>query len=422
MPQYTRASLRTRIGYKTKGSVPTTTIDGILNEAVREVTSDIDLYSMKRRVLLSLDGANAVPNEAVQGTYTSAERTKIKIEMDKYNFHAPHDLKGNAITDIQRRTEKVDEWEMYSPEEFQRRKTMYSRMMAVENHSFLRKILASGIEDITKATIHSCDTYDGNGTWAADTTQVLSVFTITSNYVEGIGAVGFTTVSGTMTGGTLTLPSGMTAIDLAAIEDHSLYMWVYIPFATGLTSIALKWGSSSSAYWSRTVNKQHDNCAFHVGWNLLRFPWADATETGSPDVTAVDYLQVTIIKGSTNTAETGWMIDGITAHKDSLHDVIYYSEYGWQDANGVYLQEASTDTDTVNANNEEVDLILTKAAELVSEFIDDQDGVKRFNAQYRENKFDYGLRYPSEAKLLTTIYQGLASTDTISNFNSRLYN
>ena len=413
MPQYSRTSLRTRIGYKTKGIISDTDMNGILNEAVREVTSNVDMYSMKRRVLLSLDGANAVPNEAVQGTYTSAERTNIKTEMDKYNFHAPHDLKGNAVTDIQRRTEKVDEWEMTTPEEFQRRKTMYSNNFAIENHSSLRKILASGIKDITKVTIHNCDTYDGNGTWADDTAQITTVATEVDNYVEGVGGINFTTVTGVMAGGTITI-SDMDSVDLTSIENHSLYMWVYIPVATGLTSIGLKWGSDASNYWSRTVTKNHDNCSFHVGWNLIRFPWADATKTLSPDVASIDYLQLTVIKGSTNTGTTGWIMDGITAHKDTEHDVIYYSEYGWQNAGGTYLQESSADTDVVNANNEEIDLILDKTAELVSEFIDDQDGVQKFNIQYKEKKFEYELRYPSETKLMTTIYQGLASTDTIS--------
>jgi len=415
MPQYARSSLRTRAGYKTKGTITSTQSDGILNEAVREVIADIDLVSTKRRARLSLNNSNDIANESVEGTYNSTMRSDIVSEMDKYFFHAPHDLKGNGIVDIQKRVDTTYEWSMITPEEFMRRKNAFANEYAVDNHSFMRKILASGIKEITKSTIHNCDTYDGNGTWADDTAQIIAVSTTTDNYVEGIGAIGFTCVDGVMAGGTLTI-SDMTAVDLSSTENHSLYMWVYIPVATGLTSFGLKWGSDASNYWSRTVTKNHDNCAFHVGWNLLRFPWADATETGTADETAIDYLQLTVIKGASNTGETGWMIDGIIAATDSEHDAIYYSEYGWQNATGVYLQEASQDTDLVNADNEEVDLILAKYAELISEFIDDQAGVVKFKTQYEDKKYKYGQKNPSERKLITTTYQGIASIDNIKEY------
>ena len=413
-PQYALSSLRTRINYKVKGALDSTTQNGIINEAVRMVMADVDLYTTKRKAMLSLDGANAVPSESVSGTYKSGHLAEIVAQQDKFEFHCPSDLKGNAVVDIQRRVDKANQYDLTTPEEFQRRKSMYGQQVAIDDQEFsMRKLLVSGIEDISNASIHACNTYDGDGTWAADGAEITAVSTNTSNYLEGSGSIGFTTVTAAITGGTLTV-ADMTAVDISAYEDYSVYAWVYIPMATGLTSFTLKWGSSSANYFSRTVTATHDNVSFFVGWNLLRFPWADATETGTVVETAVDYIQLTVVKGSTNTGTTGWLIDNIWTTKDSEHDVIYYTEYGWQNASGIYILESTADTDLINADAEGADLIILKAAELCSEKIDDQTGVKSFMSQYNEKKVEYEMTHPSQRMLESTIYQGMQSIDTIT--------
>ena len=124
-PQYTLSSLRTRINYKIKGALSSTTQDGVINEAVRMVMSDVDLYTTKRRVMLSLNGANAVSSEAISGTYESGDLANIVTQENKYEFHCPTDLKGKALVDIQRRVDKTEQYELTTPEEFQRRKGLY---------------------------------------------------------------------------------------------------------------------------------------------------------------------------------------------------------------------------------------------------------------------------------------------------------
>ena len=409
-PQFTRTNLRNDINDQLKGDISTTEQDRLINRAVRDVINDedIDLHTTKKMVSLSLSGDNFIKNESIDGPDGSDLRTNIKNDADKYYWHCPADLK--ALIDVRKRYDKVDEFELSTAEQALRRKSSFGQQIAIDEQGFMRRLIVSGIEKLDQADVHNCDTYDGDGTWTADGSQITAVATETDNYVCGTGAVGFTTVSGALAGGTLT-NSNMDAVDLSGYTSHNLYIWVYIPMATGITSFTLKWGSSASAYYSKTVTATHDNTAFYVGWNLLKFSWPGATETGTVDDENIDYLQLTLIKGATNTGTTGWIMDRIIAVQDSEHAVVYYTRYGWQTTAGIYLEDSTADTDKLNVEANGYKLILHRALEYCSEFIDDDKGEAKHMQKYTDKKEQYMSLYPSERKLMTTIYQGIQSTD-----------
>ena len=411
LPTYTRSDLRTKINDKIKGQVDSTMLNRIINDAVREVTANTDLRSMKRSVMLSLDGRNLTANEAVEGIYGSSQRANIKSEKDKYNFYCPSDIKGNSLIDIRKRYDKGLKFELTYTEDFLRRKINYGEQVAIDQTSFIRQLLVSGIPEISQVALHACDTTTADGTWAADGAQITAVANETSNYVEGTGALNFTTATGAMAGGTLT-NSTFTAVDISGLVDYSVYAWVYIPMITDLTSFTLKWGSSASAYYSRTVTKNHDGVAFVVGWNLLRFSINDATETGTVTDTAIDYLQLTVIKGVSNTGTTGWILDKLAACEDSGYDAVYYSKYPWLNSSYAYLENSSADSDFIIADADELDLYVLKGAELASDYpLDDQKGFDKYFKLYEKRRMDYLIEHPSERMLITSFYQGIQSVD-----------
>jgi len=77
MAVYTRSALKTNISSMVSGIVSDTDQNTILNRAVREVLSDIDMRSMKRKTYL-------VPN----------------LFSDIYDYAAPSDLKDTGIIDV----------------------------------------------------------------------------------------------------------------------------------------------------------------------------------------------------------------------------------------------------------------------------------------------------------------------------------
>jgi len=165
------------------------------------------------------------------------------------------------------------------------------------------------------------------------------------NYVEGGHSLNFDLVSGQTTG--YVVNSDMTQVDLSDEDEiGTLFAWVYIPDYSIITSFALDWGSSASAYWSRTVTTPHDNTSFHNGWNLLAFNWNGATETGTVDPATIDYLKLTVVWDGT--AETDLRLDRIWCSSGETYEVVYYSDHLFKNTGGTWLDIPTDDSDTIN--------------------------------------------------------------------------
>lgn len=168
--------------------------------------------------------------------------------------------------------------------------------------------------------INTATSVSDNGTWTAsgDASNV----TTDSNESFDLGAsVNFDITAGTS--GVLT-NTGFTQVDLSTLVDRSLvYMNVYLPTITNITSITLKFGSSASDYYTQTVTTNHVGGAFAVGWNKCSFNWSSTV--GTPDTSAIDYLQTTFTYGGATT-DTDFRIENIFASEDVPMDFIYYSQ------------------------------------------------------------------------------------------------
>ena len=193
----------------------------------------------------------------------------------------------------------------------------------------------------------------------------------------------------------------MTAVNLSSYDEQgSIFMWVFVPDTftlTSLTNFILRWGNDSSNYWSKTVTTANDGLAFKAGWNLLRFDWSSATETGTVAPATIDYLHFTITKSGAQAADTDWRIDEIIFKKGAPYEVVYYSKYGWQTSAGAYIEESTTTTDLLVADTDEVEIIANKAAEYASQELKEYAEVPYFKKEYEESKREYEKDNPSEA-------------------------
>lgn len=350
-----------------------------LNRAVLAVVSDIDLRGTKRRATLS-------PN----------------IFDNIFDYGAPSDLKDRAIIDIraQVRRSLAAKWRMLDEETFDRSKESENHIITVVDDELVRILRISGLEGTKNANIHTCDSVTGNGTWATSA-DASNITADSDNYVEGGGALNFDTAEGAATA--VIENSTMTQVDLTDHDEKSsIFVWVYIPDAVdassdAVTNFILRWGNDSSNYWSRTVTVNNEGTAFYDGWNLLRFDWNGATQTGTVAPATIDYLRLTVTKPTTFAADTDWRVDQIISRVGAIHDVIYYSRFGWQTSAGVYIAEATTTTDTLNVDENELNLILTKAAEYgAQELVDLRNEVSYFRKDYADLKDSYESVYPSE--------------------------
>lgn len=176
-----------------------------------------------------------------------------------------------------------------------------------------------------KAPLHTATTYDGNGTWVASG-DASNVTTDTNEYFELSGSVNF---DGNGTSMVMT-NSTFTSIDLSDYEDRSnVYFNIYLPTVTNLTSITLRFGSSASAYWTETITSDYLTDSFIVGWNKLKADWG--TKVGSPDSSAIDYLQVTLT-WSQSTTDTDFRLENFFCSENVPLIFQYYSTNMVKDA------------------------------------------------------------------------------------------
>ena len=364
-----------------------------LNRCVREVNNRVDLRTTKRRSQLS-----------------------PSLYKQIYQYTKPTDMKGLGLIDIMPQINRSQghsgEWVLTSPEEFDRMKSVYRLVAAVYDADTVGKLWLSAVIADDKATIHECDSLTADGTWAAVVGSDASTLTLDKyDYVNGSASIKFSV------GTTGTTPSiqvtGMTEKDLTDYQGREIFVWIKIPSgaAASMTSFTLRWGSSTSAYYYRTATTTNEGLAFVDGWNLVRFDWdTSSSSSGSPDVTAINHVRLIInLSGALGSATTDWHIDFIVARSGVIHDVIYYSKYGWRTSTGTWLENSTADTDVLNADTDEVDLISAYVDYMFARALKNKDEIKIAWEHYLNQENNYRLKYPSEAKPLTTSYYNLPS-------------
>lgn len=348
----------------------------VMNRAVRFVMNDIDLRSTKRSSQLS-------PN----------------LSEFQYDYSAPADLKGEKVIDIRKQVNRspFERFTLVDDADFDRKKTLYKYRVAIRDENFSKILRVDGVQGNVQIELNNLNSLTGNGTWAASGDA--SNITLDSNeFVQG-ASFNFDTASGGTTA--ILSTSSMSQVDLSTYDQQgSVFMWVFIPDSvdlTKLTNFILRWGNDSSNYWSKTVTTNNEGQTFHLGWNLLRFDWSTATQTGTVSSSAIDYLHFTITKATNLAADTDWRIDEVVFRVGEIYDTVYYSKYGWQTSAGAYAEESSATTDLLVADTDEIEMIAFKAAEFASQELKESDEVGYFNGQYEKSKGVYQKRNPSEA-------------------------
>jgi hypothetical protein len=396
MPTYARSAIKTNIATKISGTISDGDLNTILNEAVKEVVADVDLYSMKRRTLLA-------PN----------------LFDDIFDYTCPTDFK--ALVDVQPQIKrgKLDEWRLTTPEEFDRLKEdmrvdrwgdpirisrsqwLGDSIVAIDNRDSISKIRLSRPVDDHGTTI---DDLDAVGGWLGfgDGTNLTAD---SDNYMKGSASLNWdiNAVGGTTAG---VYNASLAAFDITSYLSGSIFVWVYITSVTNITNFKIRIGSGAGVYNEITVTTTNEATAFVAGWNLLRFDFINKTVTGSPVNTACTYVALFMTKAGAKISETDYRFDWLVMKRGDYYYTIYYSKYGWQTAVGAWLENATQDTDLVNADTDELRLIELKATELGEEHLHSGKSDKAL-AKYQIYIKKYEQTHPSDALIMTNTYHFL---------------
>jgi hypothetical protein len=122
-----------------------------------------------------------------------------------------------------------------------------------------------------------------------------------------------------------------------------------IPNATAITSIGVRLGSSSAAYFD-VSNTAGFLGAWKVGeWTIIALDLASATETGTVDITNVDYLRVYV--DYDGNALSNVYIGGVWVSLPTPCEMLFYSSAIFLDSNGALSKTITSDNDQIVLND-----------------------------------------------------------------------
>ena len=201
--------------------------------------------------------------------------------------------------------------------------------------------------------IHTMDGLATNGTWDG---TAANIALNTANPYKGSGSI----IADYDTGEYIE-NDDFTAVDLSDHESKStLFMAVFFPDASIATSVGLRWGSSSSAYFSRTATAPQFG-SFKNGWNLIPFAWNGATETGTVNTTKINYLRISMTLTS---SDTDIKVDNIFSALPETQDLVYYSKYLFRSTAGTWKEVPTLDSDLINLDTDAENLFVYECVRL----------------------------------------------------------
>lgn len=352
-----------------------------------------------------------------------AEKTQAlspALFTDVVLYTPPTDLYGDSILDIRPLVELPyqrinNQQQRMTPTEFNNNLIgdHHDRKWAIEYNQGDKyfRILNSLEGRTLNIMVNNCDSYNGNGTWTADTSgsDANTVATDNVNYFEGSGSVSFNITVGQSVNNYATIynPS-LNATDISNTNDPYLLFYVYLPSITNFTSVTMYAGSDTSAtpstkanYYAFTATTQFDGSAFVVGRNLIGVKRSLATETGSVNDAAISYLELRLSYAGTYTSQTGVLLDAVIFREGQIYEIRYFTNSMVESAAGVAKQYFTADDDITIWNPDTELLYMDIAAGYLAPNTGDFMTGKNFREVAMESVMRYKSRYPQERKLLS---------------------
>jgi len=379
----------------------------LVNSAVRTAMSEVDFRGNIREAVLT-------PN----------------LMDNNYDYALPVDVKAERIIDF--RPQNTDSrgvhetYDLVSPEEFDRRKQIESGIYTIIDDDLTRVLrISANVEDITQQVSNFEDT-----AWNSFDTDAVNDSDIKvdkDDFIEGAASIRFQTDTTDSTDTAVGIQND--SIGAFNISDFlargSAFVDAKLTVAdTGIHQITLRLGSDSSNYYQVSDSNQNDCSPFVSGWNKIRWDFQNKTTTGTPTDTAIDYAALFWGRDTTTTAllhlnDTDWGFDNLILKRGKYYLLSYYSRYLWQDTAFVLSENSSNDSHALLIQNDEYELILTKAAELASGYLRDNEDKIYYKGEYQKLKQEYLMRNPSRAGVLTTTRYSFGSIDNEPTNDSR---
>lgn len=335
------------------------------------------------------------------------------IHDDFYNYSLPSDYKDIIDLIPQDARTLLDTATRRFPANFDLRKALQEKTVAIEG-SEGSKYLRVNWRSRGNKTLNTMDSLTANGSWSVvGSASGLQATTIYK--VSGSGSIEFSLVAS----GDGIQNTSMTRLDLTdenGVAD--IFVWIYFGSVSNLTSITAVWGNDLTAnYWTATAQTtQADGTAFRVGWNLVKFSWSTATQTGTVVPSTIDSFKLTV---AATGAISNIRVDNIVFSIGRPFDIKYYSKYIIKNSAGTWISRTTDPSDIIVLDNDALEIFHLEALICAAQQLEGTDSV--FDISYAKMRLNgdptaadissrhglytlYRKRYPSASKKITGSY------------------
>ncbi len=396
MPTYTRSDLKSRINAGIKGKIGILVdADETINQVVRDVISEIDLRSVRRKATLQ----PGVFDEVLA-------------------YPSPTDIKAQKLVSLSNQTDSNDVYFGYNLIPFEQFNQKYGNSeisfssqrelytVAFDDQSMVRRMLIASPQDGVSLIISGLDSLtDGGGLWTSFG-DAENVDADTGNKVRGEGSIKFDIDA---TGGTTAgiYNATLDTFDITSfLESNSSYFdFPYVSNAEDIVNYTIRIGIDDTNYYEMVVTATHFNTVFATGWNVLRFDATSATLVGTVDTTACRYVALFMTKDAAKISQSTFRFDNIIARNGEVMNIRYYSKYGWQTQAGVWLENSTRDDDFLNADTDEFNMFIEMGVVVAGNEVDENKASELAQARYLKKKGEYVADNPSGALVETSDYQ-----------------
>lgn len=318
---------------------------GNLKDSVSGLLSGLDLNNVNS-LLKALERAARTLVQKADIPEASAKQA-ITLYDGVFDYTAPTNIFGGALTDFRPQGNSRSQLDYVYREPiaiFDRTKHILPNgykltfehnkgvgIVRVASPKPLQRIILDKMDSITDWTAAG-----SAGSLVADETV----------YYETPASLRFT-LTGSSTG---TLTKAITAVDAEKYENVAVgFLAIRTPSVANLTNISVRVGSSASDYDEVTETEGFLGAWVVDEWLLVAFDFSGATSTGTPDWTAIDYIQVRIAHTGTI---TNFYVGGFWLSLPSPHEIHYQTA-------AIFLRSGAL-SKTITDDNDEI--ILNDAA------------------------------------------------------------
>lgn len=303
-------------------------------------------------ILANITGLNGAIERAARILAQKADvpeasgKQGITLYDQVFDYPAPATIFGGALVDIRPQgvTRNPSDYVYKKPVE------LFDRTKHLLPNGYMITFESNNVTPImriaqNKATVRaSIDQMSATTGWVASGSAGTPVVDNTVFY-ESPGSLRFT-LTGSSTG--ILTKTLSNSLSLSTYKDVGvIFLALRVPSGTNLSSIEVRLGSSSTNYNNVTSTRGFLGAWTANEWLLVAFDLAGASQTGTPNFSAINYVQIRL-------AHTATMVNvrvgGIFMCLPSPHDILFQSAAIFN-VGGVLSNTIVDDNDIVNLND-----------------------------------------------------------------------